>query len=585
MDTIEKDDLQNTHEHIEAEEFMDKVSPAARGDNLPKNYYRSPQFIGSFLSMAISFQGAFLGYVMAANVITIINEDLGPTPGYIWILLIFVLCQTVTFTLAGRFGDIFGRRWIFIGANALAFVGYIVNGRAKKIDTLIAGSAIAGVGTGIQQTMPVIFGEMVSNQNRNTALGLTFALLAPLATIGPGLARVMVDNASWRWVYYFSAMMSGTAGLLQLFFYFPPNFHQLHTTLSKRTTVINLDFGGVIIFTGSVTSIILGISWGGQKYPWHSGEVISTMVVGGIGLIVFVLFERFAPLKEPLMPLYLFRNRNYVALSIVASVGSMIFYALNIVYPQQISAVYGKSVQTTGWMSCTLTAGAIFGQFVGSLSKWTQKWVSLKWQLVIVCVLFTTFTGGMSAVTKENQDRAIVFSLISSTMIGYMEVLTLAGAPLMVKPEDIGLANGVEYTLRSGCSVLADSVFVTILQNRVASNVKKWVVPAILEAGLPPKSVVGFLTALSGGNLPALEKISGVTPAVIEAATTAALRSYENAFQLIYLVSIAFGCCATVAALLLDSKKLAERMTPDVARKLQHVGHHSKETTISRSEP
>ena len=84
-----------------------------------------------------------------------------------------------------------------------------------------------------------------------------------------------------------------------------------------------------------------------------------------------------------------------------------------------------------------------------------QRFVSLKWQLVIVCVLFTAFTGGMGAVTTQNEARAIVFSILSSTMIGYMEVITLAGAPMMVEPQDIGLANGVEYTIRSGCSVLA----------------------------------------------------------------------------------------------------------------------------------
>jgi len=55
------------------------------------------------------------------------------------------------------------------------------------------------------------------------------------------------------------------------------------------------------------------------------------------------------------MPLYLFKNRNYVALMVVASVGSMIFYALNIVWPQQIAAVYGKSVETTGWMSVRMS--------------------------------------------------------------------------------------------------------------------------------------------------------------------------------------------------------------------------------------
>jgi len=76
----------------------------------------------------------------------------------------------------------------------------------------------------------------------------------------------MVDNASWRWVYYTVAMFSAVSGLLQVFFYFPPAFRQLHTVLSKRKALKRLDYGGVVIFAGSATSLILGISWGGQKY-------------------------------------------------------------------------------------------------------------------------------------------------------------------------------------------------------------------------------------------------------------------------------------------------------------------------------
>lgn len=61
----------------------------------------------------------------------------------------------------------------------------------------------------------------------------------------------------------------------------------------------------------------------------------------------------------------------------------------------------------------------------------------------------------MAAVTADHEARPVVLSLLASIMIGYMEVITLAGAPMMVDPKDIGLANGAEYTVRSGCSVLA----------------------------------------------------------------------------------------------------------------------------------
>lgn len=99
----------------------------------------------------------------------------------------------------------------------------------------------------------------------------------------------------------------------------------------------------------------------------------------------------------------------------------------------------------------------------------------------------------------------------------------------------------------------------------------KYVVPAVLNAGLPTSSVASFLTALASGSTPALEQVPGVTPEVLQAATPAALRSSENAFQLIYLVSIAFGCCAIIASLAVNGPKLYERMTGEVARKLQYI--------------
>ncbi|KAF5988510.1 fungal trichothecene efflux pump [Fusarium coicis] len=553
MDAIRQNDAENMAmspvtghiQHVEDRSVADdRVKTVAIGADLPAKYFRSPQFLLSFLSVALAFQSGYAGYIMPANVITIINQDIGPSESYIWVLLTYVLAETVTFVLLGRLGDIFGRRWLFIGTNALGFAGYMICSRSNNMNQLIGGSAVAGVGCAIQTSQCVMFGEMVPVDIRLKMLGIAFAMFAPLTAIYPGVARTMVTQASWRWCYYCPALFSGLAAVIQIFFYFPPDFEMLHTTLSRRSAVKRLDYGGVFIFAGSMTSLMLGISWGGQKYPWHSSEVIATIVVGGCGLIGFALYERLVPLKEPLMPLYMFANRNFMCLTTVASVASMIFYALNIVYPLQISAVYGKSVQTTGWMTCTLVGGAVTGQGLASFSPMLRKWVSLKTQLIATTVVYVAFSGGMAAVSSHGQARSIVFSIISSTVNGYMEVMTIGGAPMMVAHEDIGVAVGLEYTFRVAASALA------------------W---------LPETSLASFLSAFTAGKAEQLVKIPGVTPSVMNAAKVAGLRAFENAFQLVYLVGIAFGACAIIGTVLVDGKKWEEQMTAETARKLQNV--------------
>lgn len=61
----------------------------------------------------------------------------------------------------------------------------------------------------------------------------------------------------------------------------------------------------------------------------------------------------------------------------------------------------------------------------------------------------------MAAVTPDHKGRAISFSILSSVMIGWMEVLTMAGAPLVIDPKDIGVANGIEFSIRGILSGLA----------------------------------------------------------------------------------------------------------------------------------
>lgn len=116
------------------------------------------------------------------------------------------------------------------------------------------------------------------------------------------------------------------------------------------------------------------------------------------------------------------------------------------------------------------------------------------------------------------------------------------------------------------------SVYVTIFENKAATNLVSYVAPAALEAGLPESSLTDLFTAIAAGTTSALLSVPGITPDILGAISSAVQLAYNKAFLVVYLVSIAFGACAIIAALVIDPSKMAGKMTTNIARKLQGVG-------------
>lgn len=90
----------------------DKVAPEALGgleSELPKNYYRSPAFIGTLVATCLAQVSGYLGWVLPANTLSLINVALGPSPNVIWLAVAWQAGFTVGFLWVGRLSDIFGR--------------------------------------------------------------------------------------------------------------------------------------------------------------------------------------------------------------------------------------------------------------------------------------------------------------------------------------------------------------------------------------------------------------------------------------------------------------------------------------------
>lgn len=110
---------------------------AIESDELPKGYYLSPRFIGTFLAVGMNLLSSTGGFALIAPVLSQIDIALSPpgepSPAITWLALVYTIGLAVGLTLVGRLSDIFGRRWFFIGGTVLGAVGAAVAGTAKTL--------------------------------------------------------------------------------------------------------------------------------------------------------------------------------------------------------------------------------------------------------------------------------------------------------------------------------------------------------------------------------------------------------------------------------------------------------------------
>jgi hypothetical protein len=120
---------------------------------------------------------------------------------------------------------------------------------------------------------------------------------------------------------------------------------------SKLKQLKTLDWMGIFLFTAGLVVFLIGLNWGGSSYPWKSGHVLGALFGGFFTLILFGLWEGFAGLEYPLIPMRLFKNIEYDANVACASFGAVVYYANTVIWPNMIGALFTSDIKETGWLS------------------------------------------------------------------------------------------------------------------------------------------------------------------------------------------------------------------------------------------
>ncbi|KAF2821735.1 MFS general substrate transporter, partial [Ophiobolus disseminans] len=551
---------------------VDHVAPEAIGGDLadmPKGYYTNWRFIGSVAAVSFMAQGLYLGYVLPANTIGIINASVGPDPNYVLIPITKTLCTGFGLTLVGRLSDIFGRRWFMIGGCSLAILGSIINATAKNIPTIIGGTVFVGLAGAVQTSFSFVLMELVANKHRPIITAFLFLTTVPFAAFGAVIARALAGytELSWRWNYHLNLITQAIAVILFFFCYHPPSYSQLHEGKSIQKQLAELDYGGIVLFAGGLVSLVLGLSWGGGLYPWKSASVIAPLVIGFFTLVAFALYESYMPLKYPLIPMSLFRNARWLALVGVAAVATMFYYSLTVIWPQMITSLYTTDNIQIGLMSGTVGGAIAFGQVIGAL---TVRWGWGHWQLRISSLLMCAFIGAMAACDASTRNEGIAFTTIGSFAVGIVEVIAIIAVPFTVPPKDLGLASGVLGTFRAVLGSIALAIFSAILNTKKKSEISPRIQTVAVAERLSPASTAAIVKAAVAGLRATFTKIPGVTTKNVGLFIKAMQNGNVAAYHMVFYASLAFGGFAVICAFC--TKDFTQYFTETVDKRLQGAG-------------
>ncbi|MFJ8019446.1 MDR family MFS transporter [Streptomyces sp. NPDC096311] len=454
------------------------------------------QIMFTMSGLVIAMLLAMLDNMIVAPALPTIVGDLGGLDHLAWVTTGYVLASTVATPLWGKLGDLFGRRIVFVSAVALFLAGSALCGMSQDMGQLVAFRAIQGLGAGgLMVGVMSIIGEMIPPRERSKYQGVMMAVMPVSMIGGPLIGGFITDNLSWRWAFYVNLPL-GAVTLAVCWVTLGK--------LPKGAGKARIDWLGAALLTVWITALVLITSWGGSQYDWDSAQILGLVALTVIGFIAFVIVQ--GRTAEPIMPLRVFKSRNFTLAGGVAFVSGFAMFGAMGFLPQYQQFVQGSSATNSGLLLMPMMLGAMVVSLgAGALISKTghYKWVPVAGaSLVTVGLgLFATLDTGTSKTVT-----ALYMVILGAGMGGMMQTSTLI-AQNSIEMRDMGAGTGASNFLRSMGSSLGVSLLGAVYTSHLTHS--------LTSAGAAGQSVDA--------------SVSSMTPAALKQLPEAARHLFQQA--------------------------------------------------------
>ena len=461
-----------------------------------------------------------------------------------WVVNVYILVFAVSLITMGRFGDLFGRKRMFIGGLVLFTTASLACGLSPNIQTLVVSRAFQAFGGAAMMPATLsILNVIFQGGGRGQAMGIWGAVSGAASAMGPIIGGLLVDQFSWGYIFLVNiplGIIAIIAGIIII------------SESTDPTAIRHIDWPGV----ASATAGLLGLTFAlieGQRFGWSSPVILGAFGLCAVGLTLFFFIENRG--RFPLIQLNLFKNINFAAGNIVSAL--LMFGLIGILFLLVLyfQIVLGLSAVKTGLVLLPMSAVVVFiAPLAGRMAERNGvRWILASGMLIISIAIF--FMANLSVdTTWQSLIVPLIFAGVGMGLImAPVNTVMMAAA----KVEQSGAASGIMTTMRQIGSLLGIAILGAVLQARLASGL----ISAVNStAGIPDAIKTTIVKAINEGAMNA-GGMSGMNAGGMpEAAQAAMLRmfttEFANSLNATMIVAAIFCLAGAVAALFIKNPGL-----------------------------
>lgn len=489
--------------------------------------------------MAAMFLGSLDQTIVSTAMPTIVGE-LGGVDNQVWLTTAYLLASTIVMPIYGKYGDVLGRRPLFIIAIGIFTLASVGCAFAGDFWTLVVFRGVQGLGGGgLMILSQAIIADIIPAKERGRYMGFMGAVFGISAVAGPLLGGFFVDSLTWRWAFYINIPIGIATFLIGYF----------ALTLPTKKPDRRIDVLGMTFISIATACLIFFTDFGADvEYGWDSPVTWAW----GAGLVVaaalFVLIESRA--EDPVIPLSLFRNGAFLqATAIGLALGVGMFGVVGFM-PTFLQMASGTSAATSGllmlpMMGAMMAASIISGGLVSKTGRY--KIYPIAGLFVAVCGLLLMTT--MSATTPIW--LICVYLAVFGIGLGLVMQIVVLVAQNAVPFDQVGTATSTNNYFREVGGSLGTAVFGAFFTARLTDRL----VDVFADAGRNPDEAGTAASSIEPETLKTLP--DAMREGIVDA--------YADSLVPVFWYIIPFLVIALVVAIFLKQTPLSDQ-TGMVAR-------------------
>ncbi|MEU9831128.1 DHA2 family efflux MFS transporter permease subunit [Streptosporangium sp. NPDC048047] len=451
-----------------------------------------------------------------------------------WVTSGYLLALAVFLITAGKLGDLFGHKMIFLVGVAGFALSSLAIGLSSSVGMLIALRVLQGLfGAMLQPAALALLRVAFPGERLKTAMGAWGGIIGLSSAAGPIVGGLLVEHVSWQSVFFINVPVGAVALAMGLWV----------LVESRAQTLSKVDWLGVLLLSLTMFSLVWAIikapEWGWGD-PLTIGFLAAAVVLGA----VFVWWQRRA--AEPLLPLSLFGNASVsigtglMVLVAFSMFGAMFFLTFF------FQGVHGLSPMDSGLRMLPMSAGMIFASPLAAvlIGKLGPRVTISGGMLVTALAMFL--------LSRLSLDAAFIDSAIPFVLLAFGLSPVFVGATEIIvgnSPEELsGVAGGVQQSAMQVGGALGTAILGAIVSARVADVYPRHWADTGLPA-LPPEQAEPLKALAQYGGAPTAQQMPGVPEQVIRGITDVSHLSFLDGMHLGFTVSTAVAVLAAVFAL------------------------------------